>query len=162
MKTKWKNHKEKNKMLNLLVVMGRLTKDPELRKSPIGTPITTFSVAVNTGKDETSFFDVVTFGDVADGVAKHLHKGSKVAVRGSLRQRTFTRKDGTNGSAIEIIGDSVEYLDPKPQDPQEPDVSDIAMEADEAVAVAEVVEEAEKKPAFDPYTGKPLNSKAKK
>ena len=162
MKTKWKNHKEKNKMLNLLVVMGRLTKDPELRKSPIGTPITTFSVAVNTGKDETSFFDVVTFGDVADGVAKHLRKGSKVAVRGSLRQRTFTRQDGSKGSAIEIIGDSVEYLDPKPQEPQEPDVSDIAMEADEAVAVAEVVEEAEKKPAFDPYTGKPLNSKAKK
>ena len=139
-------------MLNVLVVMGRITKDPQDKK--IGeTTIVNFDIAVDNIRKEadgtrgTTFLPVVCFNNIGESVCKHLHKGSRIAVEGSIQQRNFIRKDGTKGSAYEVIASSVEFLDPKPEEPTNPDE-----EPNEAVEEAK----------FDPYTGKPLKPKAKK
>ena len=122
-------------MLNRVAVLGRLVKDPELRKSADGaTSFATFSLAVdNTAKEAdgtrgTLFLDCRVFGAQAESVAKYTSKGSKVVVDGSLNQRNFLRKDGTQGKAIEIYVDSVTFLDPKPEEPKEPDTSELPPE----------------------------------
>ena len=144
-------------MLNTIILLGRLTKDPELRKTNSDISVANFDLAVDNpfleadGTRGTTFISVRCFRDTADNVCKHLRKGSKVAITGSLYQRNFIRKDGSKGSVHEIIADSVEFLDPKPEEPKEPDVSEIQVE--------EPVKEEAK---FDPYTGKPLKPKAKK
>ena len=122
-------------MLNRVVVMGRLTKDPVLRKSANGEKsFATFSLAVdNTAKNAdgtrgTLFIDCRVFGSQSENLVKNTHKGSKVAVDGSINQRDFIRQDGTKGKAIEIYVDSVTFLDPKPEEPKEPDTSELPPE----------------------------------
>lgn len=140
-------------MLNNLVLMGRITKDPTSKK--IGeTTIVNFDIAVDNIRKEadgtrgTSFFSVVCFKTIAENVGKHLHKGSKVAVVGSIQQRNFIRKDGSKGSVYEVIANSVEFLDQKPSETPEAD--------------AEESQPQEEQPKFDPYTGKPLKPETKK
>lgn len=134
-------------MLNVIIVVGRLTKDPIQREAG-AVKITNFSVAIDTlrkdenGEKGATFLDVVAFNAVGESVALRLHKGSKVAVKGAIQQRNYVRKDGSKGVAYEIIADSVEFLDPKPQTEEEP--------------------EEEPKPKFDPMTGKPLTEQAKR
>ena len=107
-------------MLNVIIVVGRLTKDPIQREAG-AVKITNFSVAIDTlrkdenGEKGATFLDVVAFNAVGESVAQRLHKGSKVAVKGAIQQRNYVRKDGSKGVAYEIIADSVEFLDPKPQ-----------------------------------------------
>ena len=107
-------------MINRVVLVGRLTKDPELRKTSSDISFATFTLAVDNrireadGTRGTIFIDCRVFRDQADNLAKNTRKGSKVAVDGSLNQRNFERKDGTKGKAIEIIVDSVTFLDPNP------------------------------------------------
>ena len=135
-------------MLNVIIVIGRLTKAPIQRDAGV-IKITNFSVAIDSlrkdenGEKGTTFLDVIAFDKVGDSVAQHLHKGSKVAVMGSIQQRNFTRKDGTKGTAYEVIADSVEFLDPKPQG-------------------EEAEPEEEPTPKFDPMTGKPLTGATKR
>ena len=135
-------------MLNVIIVVGRLTKDPIQREAG-EVKITNFSVAVDSlrkdenGEKETTFLDVVAFNAVGESCSKSLSKGSKVAVKGSIQQRNFQRKDGSKGVAYEIIADSVEFLDPKPRQAEEP-------------------EEEAPKYKFDPETGKPLTAPAKR
>ena len=127
-------------MLNNLVLMGRITKDPEIKK--IGeTSILNFDIAVDNLRKEsdgtrgTSFFPVVCFNNIAENVAKHLNKGSKIAVVGSIEQRNFLKKDGSQGTKYEVIANSVEFLDSKkPEEAKE-----------------------DNQPKFDPYTGKPIS-----
>ena len=147
-------------MLNNLVLMGRITKDPTSKK--IGeTTIVNFDIAVDNIRKEadgtrgTSFFSVVCFKTIAENVEKHLHKGSKVAVVGSIQQRNFIRKDGSKGSVYEVIADSVEFLDPKPAETPEVNGDDLPFNGEES-------QPQEEQPKFDPYTGKPLNQEAKK
>ena len=157
-------------MLNTIILLGRLTKEPELRKSENSeTSLANFDLAVDnpfTNKDgerETAFFSVRCFKDIAENVCKHLHKGSKVAITGAIVQRNFIRKDGSKGSAYEIIANSVEFLDPKAEEPKEPDVEDLP---DDDLPFKEEEtkpqEEVNPEPKFDPYTGKPLKPTAKK
>lgn len=127
-------------MLNNVVLMGRITKDPEL-KNVSETKIVNFDIAVDNLRKEsdgtrgTSFFPVVCFNNIAENVTNHLVKGSKIAVVGSIEQRNFLKKDGSQGTKYEVIANSVEFLDSKKADaPQE-----------------------EQKPKFDPYTGKPIS-----
>ena len=135
MSNKGRTLKEK-KMLNRVAVLGRLTKDPELRKTNSDVSFATFSLAVdNTAKEVdgtrgTLFLDCRIFGAQAESLAKYTRKGSKVVVDGSLNQRNFSRRDGTKGKAIELYADSVTFLDPKPEEPQEPDVSEIPEDYD--------------------------------
>lgn len=106
-------------MLNRVVLVGRLTRDPELRKTNSGNSVASFTVAVDNwqkdaeGNRTTSFIPCTVFNQSAENVSKYARKGSLVGVDGRLIQRTFTRKDGTKGSIFEITCDSVQFLEPK-------------------------------------------------
>lgn len=119
-------------MLNRIVLVGRLVKDPELRKTGSDLSVANITLAVdNTIKEAdgtrgTCFLDAKVFGEKAENLCKYTHKGSKVAVDGSLNQRNFEKKDGTKGKAIEILIDSVEFLDPNQTKPiKEADLEDL-------------------------------------
>ena len=107
-------------MVNRVVLVGRLAKDPELKKTKGGVSFATFTVCVDNrlknsdGKRDTLFINCTVFREQADSMAKSTRKGSKVAVDGSLNQRNFERNDGSKGKEIEIIVDSVTFLDPNP------------------------------------------------
>ena len=119
-------------MVNRVVLVGRLTKDPELRKTNSDVSFATFTIAVDNrvreqdGTRGTIFIDCRVFRDQAENMVKFTRKGSMVAVDGSLNQRNFERRDGTKGKAIEIIVDSVTFLEPKKETPvEEPKFDDI-------------------------------------
>lgn len=103
-------------MLNLIILLGRATKDPELRRGADNTAIANFDLAVdNLGKDSgSSFFVVKAFSKVGENVAKYVRKGDKVAVQGRIQQRTYLAKDGTKRAVYEVLADSVEFLENKP------------------------------------------------
>ena len=119
-------------MVNRVVLVGRLTKDPELRKTNSDVSFATFTLAVDNrvreadGTRGTIFIDCRVFRDQAENMVKFTRKGSMVAVDGSLNQRNFERRDGTKGKAIEIIVDSVTFLEPRKDTPvEEPKFDDI-------------------------------------
>lgn len=153
-------------MLNVLTLLGRLSKDPELKQTG-ETTIVNFDLAVDNVRKEkdgtrgTSFFKVVCINGVAENVSKHLHKGSKVVINGYIQQRNYLAKDGSKRSVYEITADTVEFLDPKPveEEPAEPNLDEIPVEelGNEVTA-----EEEKEEPKFDPYTGKPLKDSKKK
>ena len=107
-------------MVNRVVLVGRLVKDPELRKTNSDISVATFTIAVDNAVKEQDgtrgslFLDCRVYRDQADNVAKFTRKGSKVAVDGSLNQRNFVRQDGSKGKVIEVYVDSVTFLDPNP------------------------------------------------
>ena len=101
-------------MINRIVLVGRLTRDPELRRTGTGTSVAVFTVAVdNLGKEKsTSFIPCVVLNDVrAETVGKYARKGLLVGVEGRLVQRSFVRQDGSKGSVLEVICDSVQFLE---------------------------------------------------
>ena len=144
-------------MLNRIILVGRLTKDAELRKTNSDVSVATFDLAVDNSLKEadgtrgTCFLTCKIFGDQAENVCKYTRKGSKIAIDGSINQRNFLRQDGSKGHVIEVCVDSIEFLDPKPVNPEQ--------EAEESEA--ELAKEPQE-PLFDPMTGKPLKPKAKK
>ena len=104
------------KDINSVVVVGRLTRDAEIRYTPNGTAVLDLPVAVNrsvkrgdTWEDEASFFDVTLFGKLAEGVAQYCTKGQQVGIQGSLRQDRW-EKDGVPRSKVKIIADTVRLL----------------------------------------------------
>lgn len=106
-------------MYNKVILIGNLTKDPELRYTPQGTPVTSFRIAVNYRykqsdemKQETTFIDVVVFGKQAESSSKYLNKGSSVLVEGRLQERRW-ESDGQQKSKFEIIAQSVRFLSRK-------------------------------------------------
>ena len=107
-------------MVNRVVLVGRLVKDPELRKTASDISVATFTLAVDNAVKEQDgsrgslFLDCRVYRDQADNMAKYTRKGSKVAVDGSLNQRNFVRQDGSKGKVIEVYVDSVTFLDPNP------------------------------------------------
>lgn len=106
-------------MLNTIILMGRLTADPELRHTSNNIPVTSFTLAVNRnyvkqGADRvTDFIDIVAWRSTAEFVSKYFRKGQLVAVQGSLQTRTYTDKDGNNRKAFEVVADSVYFAEPK-------------------------------------------------
>ena len=100
--------------MNIIVISGRLTRDPEVMRSESGIVHTHFSVAVNrlTSGDEqiTDFFDVVTWRGIGEACGKYLHKGDKVAIQGKMFIRDYEAKDGSKRKAYEINADSVEFV----------------------------------------------------
>jgi single-strand DNA-binding protein len=102
-------------MSSNVTVVGNLTRDPELRFTPSGAPVTTFGVAVNRRwqnrenqqwEESTSFFNVTCWRDLAQNVGESLEKGSRVIVSGRLEQRSWETDDGRR-SVVEIIADEV-------------------------------------------------------
>lgn len=106
-------------MLNNITLMGRLTKNPETRKTASGKSVTSFTLAVErdiktNGEKETDFIDIVAWNNTADFVAKYFTKGRMAVVRGRLQIRTWQDKDGNNRKAAEVVADSVYFGDSRP------------------------------------------------
>ena len=107
-------------MLNHIVLMGRLTRDPELRRTGNGTPVATFTIAVDrdySGKDggekEVDFIDIVTWRNTAEFVSKYFSKGRMAVVAGRLQIRNWTDKEGNKRRNAEVIADNVYFGDNK-------------------------------------------------
>jgi single-strand DNA-binding protein len=106
-------------MYNKVILIGNLTKDPELRYTPQGTPVASFRLAVNYRykqsdemKQETTFIDIVIFGKQAESCSQYLNKGSSALVEGRLQERRW-ESDGQQRSKFEVVAQSVKFLSPK-------------------------------------------------
>ena len=98
--------------MNKVFIVGRLTKEPELRTTPNGVNVATMSVAVTRrmNREQADFFNVIAWRGLADNCAKYLVKGQQVAVAGELRTRSYDAKDGTKRYVTEIQADDIEFL----------------------------------------------------
>ncbi len=108
-------------MINRVVLVGRLTRDPELRTTTTGKSVCDFSIAVQKrmkptdGSPDADFFRVNCWEKTAEYVSNYLHKGRLVAVDGRLQSRKYTANDGSNREVVEIVADNVQGLD-RPRD----------------------------------------------
>ena len=106
-------------MLNKIFLMGRLTRDPELRRTASGTAVTSFSLAVDrdfksqNGEKETDFIDVVAWRSTAEFVSKYFTKGRMAVVDGRLQIRDWTDRDGGKRRSAEVVADNVYFGDSK-------------------------------------------------
>lgn len=107
-------------MLNHIVLMGRLTRDPELRYTQSQTPVASFSLAVDRdygsrdgGEKQTDFIDIVAWRQTAEFVSKYFTKGSLVAVSGRLQLRDWTDRDGNKRRSAEVVADNVYFGESK-------------------------------------------------
>ena len=104
--------------INRVVLVGNLTRDPELRHTPSGTPVCKLRIAVNTRQkdasgqwtDKPNYFDVTVWGNQGESCAQYLSKGRPVGVDGRLDWREWEAQDGTKRQAVEIIADTVQFL----------------------------------------------------
>ena len=108
-------------MLNRIIVMGRLTRDPELRYTQSQIPVCSFSVACDRdygqdGEHETDFIDVVAWRSTAEFVSKYFAKGRMAVVDGRLQLRDWTDRDGNKRRSAEVVADSVYFGDSKPKE----------------------------------------------
>ena len=104
--------------MNRVVLMGRLTHDPELKQTPSNVSVATFSIAVDrnyskNGERETDFINIVTWRSTADFVSKYFRKGSMIAVDGSIQTRSYTDKNGNKRTAFEVVAENISFCDKK-------------------------------------------------
>ena len=113
--------------INRVVLVGNLTKDPELRHTPSGTAVCSLRLAVNTRRkdgatgewtEKPNYFDITVWGNQGESCAQYLSKGRPVAVDGRLEWREWDAQDGTKRQAVEIIADTVQFLGSRGDDPQ--------------------------------------------
>jgi single-strand DNA-binding protein len=123
--------------VNKAILIGNLTRDPEMRTGASGVPVCTFTLAINRrfankqGVREADFINIVTFKQKAELCARYLTKGRKVAVEGSIQTRSYDAQDGTKRHVTEVVADEVEFIggaggpggraDDAPPPPPEPD-----------------------------------------
>ncbi len=107
-------------MFNKIILIGNLTRDPEIKYSPQGTSICTFSIAVNHKyrqaeemKEEVTFINVVVFGKQADACAQYLNKGSSALVEGRLKENRWETDEGQKRSRHEVVAQNVRFLSRK-------------------------------------------------
>lgn len=105
-------------MLNKAILMGRLTAAPELRRTPSGTSVTSFTLAVERPRREgeekqTDFIDVVAWGKTAEFVSKWFTKGQLVAVSGRIQIRNWEDKNGQKRRSFEVVADEAHFAEPK-------------------------------------------------
>ncbi len=107
-------------MLNKIFIMGRLTRDPELRRTQTGTPVASFSLAVDrdfrdksTGERATDFIDVVAWRQTAEFVSRYFAKGRMAVVEGRLQIRDWTDKEGNKRRSAEVVADQIYFGDSK-------------------------------------------------
>lgn len=118
-------------MLNRIILIGRLVKDPELRYTPSGAAVANFTIAVDRpfttrqGTKETDFIDIVAWQKLAETVANNLSKGRLVAVDGRLQVRSYETQDGQRRRVSEVVAENVRFLDwPKDRIDQDMDHRD--------------------------------------
>ena len=104
--------------LNKVILGGRLTADPELKQTPNGIPVVTFSIAVNrrfqskeNAQQQTDFFNVTAWRATAEFVSRYFRKGSSICVIGSLQNRTWTDQQGAKRYATDVIADEIQFVD---------------------------------------------------
>lgn len=106
-------------MINRIILVGRLTKDPEYRQTPNGVSVATFTLAVNRpftnsqGEREADFINVVVFRKQAENVSKYLSKGSLAGVDGRIQSRNYENNEGRRVFVTEVVADNVQFLEPK-------------------------------------------------
>ena len=105
-------------MFNLVVLTGRLTADPELKTTPNGISVCTFSIAVDRAykkgeEKQTDFLNVVCWRTTAEFVSKWFKKGNLIGIEGSIQTRKFTDKNGNNRTAFEIVANNVHFVESK-------------------------------------------------
>jgi single-strand DNA-binding protein len=105
--------------LNSVVLIGRLTADPELKHTQNGNAVTGFSIAVDrpyqkAGEErQADFIDIVAWRGTAEFICKYFKKGRKIAVQGAIQNRSYTDKDGNKRKAFEVLAEKVEFADSK-------------------------------------------------
>ncbi|PPA85917.1 single-stranded DNA-binding protein [Brevibacillus laterosporus] len=110
-------------MLNRVILIGNLTKDPELRYTSNGVAVTTFTLAINrsysgAGKEkEVDYINIVAWRQLADLCAQYLAKGKKCAVEGRLQTRSYDNKEGKKVFVTEVIADNVQFLSSQGSEP---------------------------------------------
>ena len=116
-------------MFNLVVLTGRLTADPELKTTPNGTSVVSFSIAVDrryrAGEErQTDFINIVAWRSSAEFISKYFKKGSLIGIEGSIQTRRYTDKNGNNRTAFEVVANNVQFVESKrdsaPMDGGEP------------------------------------------
>ncbi len=113
--------------MNKLIIIGNLTRKPELRKAPDGTPVCNFTVAVNRRvKDgahpEADYFHVAAWRKIGENCARYLDKGRKVCVVGSVSAHAYNGNDGSVRTSLDVEADDVQFLTPKgAAEPDEPE-----------------------------------------
>lgn len=106
-------------MLNKIILMGRLTRDPELRRTQSGTAVASFSLAVDrdykdqSGEKETDFIDIVAWRNTAEFVSKYFTKGRMAVVEGRLQIRDWTDKEGGRRRSAEVVAENIYFGDSK-------------------------------------------------
>ena len=106
-------------MLNKIMLIGNLGRDPELQVTSDGTPVTRFSLAVSRSyksrngeaKEETEWFNIAAWRNLAEICEKYLHKGSKVYIEGRITQRKYTDREGVQRTAVDVIANDMKMLD---------------------------------------------------
>ena len=106
-------------MLNRVILMGRLVSAPELKTTTSGVSVTSFRIAVDRNyvkqgeERKADFFDIVCWRNQAEFVCRYFGKGSMIAIDGQLQSRTYQAKDGTNRYVVEVVAESVQFLEKK-------------------------------------------------
>lgn len=105
-------------MFNLVVLTGRLTADPELKTTPNGISVTSFSIAVSrryrSGETtETDFINIVAWRQTAEFITKYFKKGTMIGIEGSIQTRRYTDKNGNNRTAFEVVANNVQFVESK-------------------------------------------------
>ena len=129
--------------MNKVILVGNLTRDPELTETPNGIAVCRFSIAVSRdyanseGNRETDFFNITVWRGRAENCGKYLRKGNKVAIVGSLQNRSYEDKDGIKRNVTDVIANEVEFLTPKNAQGEEGEsaVSTIKREAPQLEAI---------------------------
>lgn len=108
-------------MLNRVVLVGRMVRDPELRRTGNGTPVASFTIAMNrnfaaqNGERQADFIPCVVWNKAAENTARYCSKGSLVGVEGRLQSRSYQDNNGNNRTVIEVVCDSVQFLETRAQ-----------------------------------------------
>lgn len=105
-------------MFNLVVLTGRLTADPELKKTPSDVSVSNFSIAVQraykSGEEPiTDFINIVAWRSTADFICKYFKKGSMIGIEGAIQTRRYEDKDGKNRTAFEVVANNVQFVESK-------------------------------------------------
>ena len=110
--------------MNVITLMGRLTNDPELKTTPNGVSVTSFTIAVDRSytpkgqEKQTDFITCVAWRNTAEFISKYWHKGQRIAVKGELQTRKYTANDGGQRTAYEVVVDNAFFCESKEQNQQ--------------------------------------------
>lgn len=133
-------------MINRVILVGRLVRDAELRKTQSGLSVASFTVAIDNrrgsqGEKSTSFIPCTVWNQAAENLYKFTKKGSLIGVDGRLMQRSYKKNDGTNASVVEVIADTVQFLDSKKDSQPRNDAPTEVRQEDENVDSIDLAED---------------------